>query len=313
MIKLGVVIDPIEHLHPKKDSTIAMLWEAKARGWQLYELAYHGIYWRDETVYANARQLSVTRDEAKWYQLDEVKIMALGELDIILMRKDPPFDLAYIYITYLLEHAERAGVLVVNKPQALRDVNEKFFTTYFPQCCPPMLVTQEVMKLQQFVTEQQDIVCKPLDGMGGSQVFRVRAGDVNATAIFDVLTDRSKRLVMAQRFIPDIVAGDKRILLVNGDPIPYALARIPQAGDWRGNLAVGARGVAQPLTERDYWISAEVGPLLREQGLYFVGLDVIGEYLTEINVTSPTGIRELDAQCGLNISSILLDYLENRR
>lgn len=311
-IKLGVVMDDIASIQYKKDSTLAMLWEAKARGYDLYYFEQDSLFLRDGAAYGEARRLDVFKDAAKWYELQEKKTLPLAELHVILMRKDPPFNEEYIYTTYLLEHAERDGVLVVNRPQALRDFNEKMFATYFPQCSPPTLVTRSVAKLREFWTEQKDIVCKPLNSMGGESVFRLRENDVNAAVIFETLTAGGQHHIMAQKFIPEIKDGDKRILLVGGEPIPYALARIPQGEDWRGNLAVGAKGKVQPLTERDRYICSQVSPVLKEKGLYFVGLDVIGDYLTEINITSPTGIRELDAELKNNISQQLFDVIENK-
>lgn len=311
--KLGVVMDPIGSIHYKKDSTLAMLWEAQARGWEIYYFEQGDLFVRDGLPYGEAKQLRVAKNPDQWYSFQESITLPLAELDAILMRKDPPFNEEYIYTTYLLEHAERLGVLVVNRAASLRDCNEKFFATYFPQCMPPTLVTQSIEQLDAFKIEFQDIVCKPLNSMGGASVFRVKNNDVNANVIFDTLTRGGKLYVMAQQFIPEIEAGDKRILMVNGEPVPYALARIPQVGEWRGNLALGAKGVAQPLTERDRYICAQVGPVLRERGLFFVGLDVIGDFLTEINVTSPTCIRELDEQTGLKISAMLMDVIEKHR
>lgn len=300
-------MDPIGSLHYKKDSTLAMLWEAKARGYTIYYFEPKDLFLRDGVPFGTARVLDVFQDEAKWFAFKEEKELPLVELDLILMRKDPPFNSAYIYITYLLEHAERLGVLVVNRPQALRDANEKLFATYFPSCTPPTLVTQAKEKLFAFWKEQKDIVCKHLAGMGGDAVFRVQADDPNAPVIFDVLTRGGEEGIMAQQFIPAIKEGDKRILMINGKAFPYALARIPQGRDWRGNLAVGAKGEVRPLTARDQFICETVGPTLKERGLYFVGLDIIGDYLTEINVTSPTGIRELEASTKTNISALLFD------
>lgn len=309
-IKLGIVMDPIDSIHYKKDSSLAMLWEADARGWEIFYFEQKDLFIRDSVPYGDASILKVFHDPDKWYAFQGAKTIPLAELDVILMRKDPPFNEEYIYTTYLLEHAERLGVLVVNKPQALRDANEKLFATYFPSCSPPTLVTQSKEKLQAFKREHKDIVCKPLHGMGGASVFRLNEQDPNANAVFDLLTNNEKLYVMAQRFVPEIQAGDKRILMINGEPVSHALARVPQGNDWRGNLAMGAKGVVQSLSERDRYICAQVGPALRERGLYFVGLDVIGDYLTEINVTSPTGIRELDAGTGGNISALLLDTIE---
>ena len=309
-IRIGVVMDPIHAINYKKDSTLAMLWEAQARGWKLEYFEQADLFLRDGVVYGDARSLEVAHNPEKWFSLGEKKRMALSECQIILMRKDPPFNEEYIYTTHLLEHAERLGTLVVNRPQSLRDFNEKLFTTYFPQCSPPTLVTRSWEKLNEFWHEHHDIVCKPLDSMGGASIFRLRENDVNARVIFETLTDYGSRFIVMQKFIPEIKDGDKRIILINGEPVPHVLARVPQGEDWRGNLAVGAKGEIRPLTERDRYICSQVGPMLRERGLYFVGIDVIGDYLTEINITSPTGIREIDAGTGLNISAILLDSIQ---
>lgn len=308
-IQLGVLMDPIDSINYKKDSTLAMLWEADRRGWDLHYFEQKDVFARDGEVYANARSLKVFHEAQKWFELGAEQVLPLSQLNVILMRKDPPFNIEYIYTTYLLEQAERAGTLVVNKPQSLRDANEKLFTTWFPQCTPATLVTQSLVLLREFYSEYKDIVCKPLEGMGGSSVFRLQYPELNAAVVFEVLTQHGTRYAMAQKFIPEITEGDKRILMINGEPVSHALARIPAKGELRGNLAAGAHGVAQPLTDRDRWICAEVGPVLRAKGLLFVGLDVIGDYLTEINVTSPTCIRELDDQCGLNISAQLFDCI----
>lgn len=310
-IRLGVVMDPIGSIHYKKDSTLAMLWEAEARGWEIYYFEQRNLFLRDGVPYGDAKILSVFHNENKWFEFIGEKHIPLSELDAILMRKDPPFNEEYIYTTYMLEHAERLGVFIVNRPQSLRDSNEKLFTTMFPQCSPPTLVTQSKEKLHAFWQEHRDIVCKPLNSMGGSSVFRLQEGEVNANAIFEALTIGETFYIMAQQFIPEIKSGDKRILMVDGEPVSHALARIPQGNDWRGNLAVGAKGFVQPLSERDRWISAQVGSSLRVRGLYFAGLDIIGDYLTEINVTSPTCIREIDVGTGLNISALLMDVIEN--
>lgn len=309
-LRLGVIMDPIGSIHYKKDTTLAMLWEAQARGWEIHYFELKDLFLRDGIPFGAARMLQVSHDSENWYAFKNEKVMPLAELDVILMRKDPPFNEEYIYATYLLEHAERLGVLVVNRPQSLRDANEKLFAAHFPQCSPPALVTQSKEKLFAFWQEHKDIVCKPLNSMGGASVFRLRAGDVNANVIFDTLTHNETSYIMTQRFIPEIKNGDKRILIIDGEAVPHALARVPQGNDWRGNLAVGAKGVVQPLSERDQWICQQVGPALRERGLYFVGIDVIGDYLTEINVTSPTGVREIDAGAGINISGMLLDAVE---
>jgi glutathione synthase len=308
-IHLGVVMDPIQSVQYKKDSTLAMLWEAQARGWKISYFEQRDLFLRDGLPYGDARDLRVSRDPDNWFELGTKQCIPLDGFDIILMRKDPPFDEEYIYTTYILEHAERQGVLVANRPQALRDSNEKLFATYFPQCCPATLVTRSSEKLRTFWEEHRDIVCKPLNSMGGVSVFRLRDSDVNANVIFETLTHNQTSYIMAQRFIPEIKSGDKRILMIDGNPVPYLLARVPQANDWRGNLAVGAKGVVQPLSEHDRWICAQVGPALRVRGLYFAGIDIIGDYLTEINVTSPTGIREIDDGAGVNVSAMLLDAL----
>ncbi|MEO8400214.1 MAG: glutathione synthase [Gammaproteobacteria bacterium] len=309
--KLGVLMDPIATIHYKKDSTLAMLWEAEKRGWDIFYFEQSDLFLRDNSVFANACSLKTFHDPMHWFELSDKQILPLNELDVVLMRKDPPFNLEYIYTTYLLEHAERQGVLVVNKPQSLRDANEKLFTTWFPECCPPTLITRDKNLLRDFFKAQKDIVCKPLDGMGGASVFRLTYPDENASVVFETLTQNGTSMMAAQRYIPEIKqGGDKRILVIDGKPIPYALARIPIEGELRGNLAAGGRGVAQVLTERDQWICEQVGETLRAKGLLFVGLDVIGDYLTEINVTSPTCIRELDDQTGSTISSQLFDCIE---
>lgn len=309
-MKLGVVMDPIGSIHYKKDTTLAMLWEAEKRGWQIYYFEQKDLYLRDGKAYGHSRRLSVFHDEKHWFEFESEQDMSLADLDVILMRKDPPFDREYIYTTYILEIAERDGVFVVNKPQSLRDANEKLFTTWFPVCCPPTLVTRSKKLLRDFHQEHADIICKPLEAMGGYSVFRLQSGDPNASVVFEMLTKNETEYAMAQKFIPAITAGDKRILMIDGEPVSHVLARVPAKGDWRGNLAAGAQGEARPLTERDRWICQQVGPVLRAKGLYFVGLDVIGDFLTEINVTSPTCVRELDAQCQLNISGILFDCIE---
>lgn len=312
-IKLGVVMDPIGSIHFKKDSTLAMLWEAQDRQWEIFYFEQKDLFIRDGKVYGNSHALTVFRDEKKWFELNNAKKMALADLDIILMRKDPPFDQEYVYTTHLLDLAEREGVLVVNKPQSLRDANEKLFTTLFPGCTPQTIVTRDMHLLREFFEEQKEIVCKPLDAMGGNSIFRLVHPDFNASPVFEMLTEQGTRFIVAQKFIPNVLKdGDKRILLIDGEPVPYGLARIPKAGEFRGNLAKGAHGIARPLTERDKFICSQVGPVLREKGLYFVGLDVIGDYLTEINVTSPTCIRELDEQCKLNIAAMLLDKIQSR-
>lgn len=306
-------MDPIGSIRVYKDSTYAMLLEAQARGWEVHYMEQGDLFLRDGETLARMRGLTLRPDAQAWFELGEARIAPLGELDALLMRKDPPFDLEYIYTTYLLECAESThGLLVVNRARSLRDANEKLFTTTFPQCTPPTLVTRKRALVREFLNEHKEIVVKPLDAMGGTSIFRLGLGDPNTSVILELMTDNDTRLLMAQRFIPEINEGDKRILMINGEPVPYALARIPAPGETRGNLAAGARGEGRALTERDRWICAQVGPTLRERGILFAGLDVIGDYLTEVNVTSPTGIRELNKIFDLNIASQLLDVIGSR-
>lgn len=311
-IKLGVVMDPIDSIKYHKDSTLAMLLAAQARGWELYYMEMADLALIDEMAQAGMRPLKVFADASHWFELGETQQQPLHRLDVILMRKDPPFDMEYIYATYLLELAEMQGSLVVNRPQSLRDANEKVFTSYFPQCTPPTLITRRAVQIRDFLEQHREIILKPLEGMGGASIFKLSVGDPNISVIIETLTEHGKRFAMAQRFIPEISAGDKRILLIDGEPVPYALARIPARGELRGNLAAGGQGVGVPLSERDYWICEQVAPTLRKKGLIFVGLDVIGDYLTEINVTSPTCIRELDAQYGLDIGDLLMEAIAQR-
>ena len=312
-LKIGVVMDPIATIKPYKDSSFAMLLEAQSRGWSLHYMEQNDLFLRDGVSYASMRQLSVHDNNDHWYDFNSpAQTQALTELDVILMRKDPPFDMEYIYTTFLLENAEAQGVLVVNKPQSLRDANEKMYTSWFPQCCPTTLVSRCHSRLRAFLDEQKDIILKPLDGMGGASIFRLQENDPNISVVLETLTQHQKQFIMAQSYIPEITQGDKRILMVNGHPIPYALARIPAQGETRGNIAAGGRGEGIPINDRDRWICEQVGPTLREKGLLFVGLDVIGDYLTEINVTSPTCIRELDAQFSLNISAQLMDVIAKK-
>jgi len=311
-IKLGVVMDPIGAIHFRKDSTLAILLAAQRRGWELYYMEQHDLLLQDADCQARMRRLEVRADPQDWYSLGPASTLPLQTLDVVLMRKDPPVDLEFLYTTFLLERAEQAGVLVVNRPAAIRNANEKLYTAWFAHCCVPMRVSREIERLAEFLDAHGDIVVKPLNGMGGASVFRVRGDDPNRNVIFETITDNGRQSAMAQRFIPEIAQGDKRILLVDGEPYPYALARIPAAGESRGNLAAGGSGVGVALSERDRWICAQVGPALREQGLLFVGLDVIGDYLTEINVTSPTCIRELDAQYSSDIGAQLLDAIAAR-
>jgi len=306
-ISLGIVMDPIGDINIKKDSSLRMLLEAQARGWCLEYMELQDLFLRDGRCHARRRGLAVRDDPAGWFEFLETRSGPLSELDVVLMRKDPPFDMEFIYATYLLERAEAEGLAVINRPGSLRDANEKVFTAWFPECCPPTLVTRSLADLQAFLDEQQTIVLKPLDGMGGVSIFKVSTDDPNRNVIFETLTAQGTRFAMAQRFLPEITEGDKRILMIAGEPVDYGLARIPTGGDIRGNLAAQAKGVGVPLTDRERWICAQVGPELVRRGLVFVGLDVIGGYLTEINVTSPTCIRELEDHFGINIAGQLLD------
>jgi len=308
-VRLGIVMDPISSISYKKDSSLAMLLAAQARGWSLFYMEQPDLYLSAGEAKARMRPLKVFADPQHWFELGEETDAPLRDLDVILMRKDPPFDMEFVYSTYLLEQAERAGVLIVNRPQSLRDCNEKLFATQFPHCTPPTLVSRRADILREFAKEHRDIILKPLDGMGGASIFRHRDGDPNLSVILETLTNHGQQQIMAQAYLPAIKDGDKRILMINGEPVPYCLARIPAAGETRGNLAAGGRGEARPLTERDRWIAAQVGPSLREKGLLFVGLDVIGEFLTEINVTSPTCIREIDNAYDTKIGEQLMDAI----
>ncbi len=309
-VRLGIVMDPISSISYKKDSSLAMLLAAQARGWSLFYMEQHDLYQVAGEAKARMRALKVFADPQHWFELGNETDAPLSELDVILMRKDPPFDMEFVYSTYLLEQAERAGVLVVNRPQSLRDCNEKLFATQFPHCTPPTLVSRRADILREFAVEHRDIILKPLDGMGGASIFRHREGDPNLSVILETLTQHGQQQIMAQAYLPAIKDGDKRILMINGEPVPYCLARIPAAGETRGNLAAGGRGEARPLSERDRWIAAQVGPTLREKGLLFVGLDVIGDYLTEINVTSPTCIREIDNAFNTGIGDQLMAAIQ---
>ena len=311
-VKLGVVMDPIASINFSKDSSLAMLLAAQEKGWELYYMEQHNLYHREGEAFARMSPLQVRPDPQDWFTLSESQDRLLGDLDVILMRKDPPFDMEFIYSTYLLEQAEAKGTLIVNKPQSIRDCNEKVFATQFPQCIPPLMVAREPSLLRQFAQEHDDVVLKPLDGMGGASIFRTSQQDPNFSVILETLTQYGTRQAMIQKYIPEIKAGDKRILMIDGEPVPYALARIPAEGEARGNLMAGGSAVGMELSERDLWIAKQVGPTLKEKGLLFVGLDVIGDYLTEINVTSPTCIRQLDAQFGLDIAGQLMDKIEEK-
>lgn len=311
--RLGVVMDPIAAIAYAKDSTLAMLLAAQERGFALSYLEQGDLLLRDGVAYGRMRPLTVRADPTGWFTLGEAHTGPLAALDCLLMRKDPPFDTEYIYSTYILERAADAGVLVVNRPQGLRDMNEKVYTAWFPQCCAPTVVTRDMGVMAAFLREHGRIVVKPLEGMGGRSIFVLAAGDANARVVFETLTAYGQRFAIVQRYLPEIATtGDARVLLIDGVPAPYALARMPSGDDHRGNLAAGARGVGRPLTDRDRWLAAEIGPAMAAKGMLFVGLDVIGGFVTEINVTSPTGIRELDKQFGTDIGGLLLDAIARR-
>ena len=312
-VKLAVVMDPIDEVKFAKDTTLAMLQAAQSRGWELHYLELVDLRLRDGVAEGSARPLTVHDDAGRWHTLGERRTRPLADFDVILMRKDPPFDTEYIYSTYILERAELAGALVVNRPRGLRDINEKVYTAWFPQCCAPTLITRDMAEMAAFARTHGRVVCKPLHGMGGQSIFVLEPGDKNARVVFETLTDSGRRFALVQRYLPEIVTGgDSRVLLIDGEPVPYALARMPSSDDNRGNLAAGATGVGRPLNERDRWLAGEIGPTLAERGMLFVGLDVIGGFVTEINVTSPTGIRELDKQFHLNIGDLLMQAIERR-
>ncbi len=309
-INIGIVMDPIKSITPYKDSSLAMMLAAQHKGWQLHYIEQAGLYLESGKVKADFRAIKVFDDNQHWFEAGELNTINADELDVILMRIDPPFDMEYIYTTYLLEMAEQQGCLIVNKPASLRDANEKLFATHFPQCCTDVLVSRDPQKLRRFVHQFKDVILKPLDGMGGQSIFRVKPDDANLSVILETMVNFGQHTIMAQKFIPEISAGDKRILMVNGEAIAYTLARIPAKGETRGNIAAGGTGKAMPITERELWIANQVGPTLKKMGILFAGLDVIGDYLTEINVTSPTCIREIDKQFNLDIAAQLMDCIE---
>ena len=311
--RIAVLMDPIASINPAKDSTLAMMLAAQARDADLFCFEQRDLWVRDGVAMARLSPVTVRKDLQSWYTLGQPFVARLGELDAVLMRKDPPFDTEYVYTTYLLERAEAEGTLVVNRPQGLRDMNEKVYTAWFPECCAPTLITRDMRDMAAFMVEHGRIVCKPLFGMGGRSIFVLETGDKNANVVFETLTDYGQRYAIVQRYIPDIVeTGDSRILLIDGEPVEYALARIPPAGDNRGNLAAGAQGVGRALNDRDRWLCSRIGPVMRERGMAFVGLDVIGGFVTEINVTSPTGIRELEKQYDIDIAGRLIDVVLRR-
>ena len=312
-VRLAVVMDPIERIKFAKDTTLAMLLAAQARGWTLHYLEPGDLRLRDGVAEGRARPLSVKADPQQWHTLGPPTVEPLAAFDVLLMRKDPPFDTEYIYLTYILERAEGAGALVVNRPRGLRDMNEKVYTAWFPQCCAPTLVTRDMQEMAAFASRYGKVVVKPLHSMGGHSIFVLESGDKNARVVYETLTGEGSRFAMVQRYLPDIVVGgDARVLLIDGEAVPYALARIPDAADNRGNLAAGATGVGRALNERERWLCQQIGPALSAAGILFAGLDVIGGYVTEINVTSPTGVRELDRQFGLDIGGLLMSAIERR-
>ena len=311
-MKIGVVMDPISSINYKKDSTLSILLESQLRGYETYYMEPNSLFLSEEGAFAMTCKITAKADPENWYELTEKKISPLSELDLILMRQDPPFDSSYIYNTYVLEAAAKQGVEVVNKPSSLRDCNEKVFISEFPQCTTPFFITSDIKLLREFIEEKGDAVVKPLDGMGGASIFRLRKEDPNIAVILENITNKGEVKVMIQRYIPEIIEGDKRILLVDGIPMEAAIARVPAEGELRGNLAAGAKAVARSLSEQDKWICDQVGPRLKELGLVLVGLDVIGDYLTEINVTSPTCFQEYKNLCGIDVASELINCLEEK-
>ena len=312
MIKLGIVMDPIADINIKKDTSFAMLLEAQRRGYEIHYMEMNDLYLRGGVASARTRLLTVEQNYDGWYQFGSEQEIPLADLNVILMRKDPPFDTEFIYATYILERAEEQGTLVVNKPQSLRDCNEKLFTAWFAELTPDTLVTRSQQKLREFWQEHGDIIMKPLDGMGGTSIFRVKQDDPNFSVICEALTHENTTFCMAQNYLPAIKEGDKRVLVVDGEPVPYCLARIPKSGETRGNLAAGGRGEARPLSDSDWAIARKVAPILKQKGLIFVGLDIIGDRLTEINVTSPTCVREIEAAFPISITGMLMDAIEKR-
>ncbi len=308
-VQLAVIMDPIATIKPAADSTLAVLLQAQAKGWQLHYAEMHDLWLRDGEAFGRLTALRVADDQNDWFELGDTVITPLCELDVILMRKDPPFNMEYIYATYILERAELRGAVVVNRPRSLRDANEKVVISWFPECAPPSLVSSSMKDLRAFIDEHVRAVVKPLDRMGGHSIFVTHVDDPIRNVILETLTNHGSRFVMAQKYISEASVGDKRILLIDGDPVPYALLRIPPRDDFRGNLSTGATAEAVALTDRDKWICEQIGPHLRDKGLLFVGIDVIGDFMTEVNVTSPTGIRELDRLCDLNIGRELIDAI----
>ena len=310
-MKLGVIMDPIDGITIKKDSTFAMLLAAQSRDWELYYMEQSDLFIKDNKAMANCRTISVQDNNVEWYQIHRSLAAQLSDLDVIFMRLDPPFNIEYIYTTYILDLAKSEGTFIVNDPAGLRNTNEKMFTTIFPQCIPPTLVSGNPNLIKAFISENEEVVLKPLHSMGGRSIFKIKNGDLNTNVIIETLTSYYTQFVMAQKFIPEITEGDKRILLINGKPVKYALARSPMAGETRGNLAAGGTGKGVELSDKDRWICDQVGSSMKERGLLFVGLDIIGDYLTEINVTSPTCIRELDSIYNIDIAGDLIRTIES--
>ncbi len=310
-IKFGVLMDPIASLNPKKDSTLAMMLRAQEKGWEIYHIEQGGLYIQDGEVFAHCFIVTLFDDLEHWFDIIESVYIPVTELDVVLMRKDPPFDMEFVYSTYLLEMAEKAGTPVLNRPSSIRDCNEKLFALQFPQCCPPHVVSRDPATLREFHDIHQNVIYKPLDGMGGASIFHVKPDDSNLSVIIETLTNQGQQQTMAQKYIPEIKKGDTRILLINGEPVPYGLARVPASGESRGNLAAGGSGIGRELNDRDLWICEQVSSELKTRGLYFVGIDVIGDYLTEINVTCPTCIRELDKAFGLDIAGDYISFIES--
>ncbi|MEY8248417.1 MAG: glutathione synthase [Bermanella sp.] len=311
-LKVAVIMDPIEGITFNKDTTLALLEAAQRKGWQLFYLEQADLSLENGRAFGRMAPLTVKMDPDNWFERGAAAWAPLADMDVVLMRKDPPFDNQYIYSTYILQRAEQEGTLIVNNPRSLRDCNEKIFATEFPQCCPQVLVTQDAKRLKAFYQEHGDVIFKPLDGMGGTSIFRLKENDPNVSVIIETLTKYGAETIMAQKYIPEIKQGDKRILMIDGVAVSHCLARIPAKGETRGNIAAGGTGVTQPLSERDLWIANQVGPTLKEKGLIFVGLDVIGDYLTEINVTSPTCVREISRDSQQDIAMMLMDAIELR-
>lgn len=309
-LNVGIVMDPIESIKPYKDSTLAMMLAAQKKGWKLHYIQQSGLYLENSELHIDYQPIQVFDDNEHWFEAGEMTHMLANQLDVVLMRVDPPFNMEYIYTTYLLEALEIQACLVVNRPSSLRDANEKLFATHFADCCTDTLVTRNPHKLREFIDKHSDVILKPLDGMGGQSIFRVSPDDANLSVILETMLNFGQHTIMAQKYIAEIDKGDKRILMINGEAVPYTLARIPATGETRGNIAAGGRGVAMEITQREQWIANQVGPVLREMGILFAGLDVIGDYLTEINVTSPTCIREIDAQYNTDIAMQLMDCIE---